>query len=60
MVSWSTDCSGDDPVPSLEYEGQTGSVQLTSSTLQASSRSGGSAHGFRDKEKRKMEGDRKT
>lgn len=37
---------GDDPVPSLEYEGQT-RWQLTSSTLQASSRSGGSAHGFR-------------
>ena len=49
---------GDDPVPSLEYEGWV-RWQLTSRTLQASSRSGGSAHGFR-KEMRKMEGDRKT
>lgn len=37
---------GDDPVPSSEYEGQT-RWQLTSRTLQASSRSGGSAHDFR-------------
>lgn len=37
---------GDDPVPSLEYEGWV-RWQLTSRTLQASSRSGGSAYGFR-------------
>lgn len=51
---------GGNPVPSLEYEGWIG-WQLTSGTLQASSSFlGKGLMALADKEKREMEGDRKT